>query len=214
MSTPHDRRMIASGLMVANILAVYDRRSHAEQVEGRTWYLTARELAWDLARSRWLSGSGPSEVARAAGVLAALSPQKRWGVNVTLARRAFDSGRANGHTATQKMKAQSILDGASPWDVLTGPKERAFAAAIFLAGTRVHTVAGVRPVVIDRHAVDVAEGQVHTDRERPRTTRSAAYTRYVDAYVSAADEAMVSPTVLQTTTWLTWRNDKTVMSEE
>lgn len=201
-------------LLTANILAVYDRRSHAEQVEGANWYQMARDAAWDLARSRSLSHAGPAEMARAAGVLAALAPQKAWGAALRLARHAYERGDVTGNVSAQTRKAQAILDGASPWDVLTTPKERAFAASIVLAGTRARMVAGILPVTIDRHSIDVAEGKVHTDRDRPRVTRQAAYDRYVSAYVAAATEAGVSPSVVQATTWLTWRNAKSMMTEE
>ena len=63
---------------VDNILSTFDRATAAEIDAGKTWYLAANALAWEIDPMRPYNG---------AGVIAALSPRLRWDKNEAYAPR-------------------------------------------------------------------------------------------------------------------------------
>src|SRR6266542_4430855 len=106
---------------VDNVLHVYRAADSHHKAAGFSWYSDARQFALGL---------DSADVSRAAGVIAALSPQTSWSHNMTLANRAFIEGFASGHTTDFVTKANAILDGETPLDVLGGDKVRNFYANI------------------------------------------------------------------------------------
>lgn len=101
----------------ANIVATYDLATDDERANGETWYELAHLFAAQLS----------PRVERSAGVIAALSPQCSWAENVKLAHRAFRvSERLYGQTRSNIAKAERILRGDDPLDILGGAKVRAF----------------------------------------------------------------------------------------
>lgn len=175
---------------VDNILAAYVRSTRAERDAGMSWYADAHAFALTL---------DPSNVWRAAGVIAALSPLKKWNLNMRYAIRAFETGIASGNMPGHNLIAQRILDGAHPLDVMNGDKTRHFAQSIATAGE--HDTA-----VIDRHAHDIAMAEVFTD-----STRKIGKRKYRDmavAYGDAADWCEVRVAQMQAITWLTWKREK------
>jgi len=171
----------------AAILATYARALPEEMDEGRRWY----PRAFDLAR-----GLDPERPHRAAGVIAALSPQMPWERNAVLARRTYELGYVpGGQTGNNVAKAERILAGEDPLDVLGGDKVRAFYRAIV----------GEDAVVIDRHAFDAAIGAECTDETRRVLMRVGVYERFSEAYVEAASTALIPASALQAIVWLAWR---------
>lgn len=157
--------------------------------KGLAWYREAHALAVSL---------DPDNVPRAAGVIAALSPQLSWDRNVDLARRAYAEGRASAPLGASNRKADRILAGEAPLDVLGGPKVRAFYACI------------VDPdcdaVCVDRHAVDVAIGRRTDDSTRNAILgRKGGYDATADAYRRAAKILGVPAPAVQAVTWTAWR---------
>ena len=177
---------------VANILACYRRATIAEHMDGMTWYKGAHNIALELS---------PENVWRGAGVLAALSPLKRWDTNVRMAREAFATGVVTGHIATHCAIAQRILDGAHPLDVMRGDKTRSFAQAIATGG--MGDIA-----TIDRHAHDIAMARVFTDDTRKIGKR--IYRDMAAAYADAAAQTGLSVNQIQAITWVVWRREKGV----
>lgn len=172
---------------VASIVATY-RRADADQVaRGAAWYDVAHALALTL---------DPSNVTRAAGVIAALSPQMPWVRNVALARTAYAAGEATG--APFAALATRVLNGEDIADVFRGPKVRAFAATIAEPN-------GTTAVVIDRHALSVILGRCSDDKDAGRLDRKGVYEACEAAYVAAARIIGVSATAVQATTWVVWR---------
>lgn len=102
----------------------YENAPRAARQAGRHWYDNARTTARKLARD-----SGRS-LAVSAGVIAALSPRAHWATNISWARDSLMSGAARGGLSTGVRKAQRIIDGERPLQVLSGPKVRAFYRAI------------------------------------------------------------------------------------
>jgi hypothetical protein len=174
---------------VANILRIYRQATDAQIAEGISWYADAHSLALALS---------PDDVKRGAGVIAALSPRQDWAGNQRLAIRAFADGHASGTLGDQIRKADRIIAGESPDDVLGGDKVRSFYGVI-ADPTDAHAV------VVDRHAFDVAVGRVTDDGTRRWLSKSWAYGIYADAYRRAAKRVGISPSQLQAVVWVVWR---------
>lgn len=175
-----------------NILSVYALASVADLAEGMAWYRTANALARRL---------NPSDPRQAAGVLAAMSPITGWEQNMMLAIRAYEDGFASGTLFRNAAKANEILAGAEPLDVLGGNKVRNFFMAIADPDTG-------KGVCIDRHAFDIAVGRVTNDITRRMLDRKGVYENFADAYREAANIAGISPCQMQSVTWITWRRIK------
>lgn len=155
--------------------------------DGATWYETAHVLAIKL---------DPSDPARAAGVIAALSPQVSWERNVMLATRAYKDGLATGTLGANCRAADRILAGERPLDVLGGPKTRAFFTLIANPYDR-------ETVCVDRHAFDIAAGQTgHAQRVKLTPKR---YEEVANAYRKVARGTTLTPAQVQAITWVWWR---------
>ena len=176
--------------LAENIVSVYRDADAQSLSDGACWYRQALGVASSL------DADAP---ARAAGVLAALSPQTSWEHNVRLARRAYATRFATGHTHLFCSRANAILrDGCEPLSVLGGNKVRAFYALI-------SDPSDPSTVCVDRHAVAIALGRTLSQRERKVLERAGAYEHVADAYRAAAATLGVLPSTVQAVTWLAWR---------
>jgi hypothetical protein len=130
-----------------------------------------------------------------AGVIAALSPQKAWEHNVKLAQEAFANGEARGHVRNACAKAERIMLGEDPLQVLPAElKTWNFFRCI-------SDPEDPEAVVIDRHAHDIAVGEVYggTDRGLDNKRRYATLSH---AYREAARRLNEIPSVVQAVTWV------------
>lgn len=183
--------------LTENVLAVYRQATVAETVEGLEWYADAHALAVAL---------NPENPAESAGVIAALSPMMPWERNKALAIQAYVNKEASGALSSNVKKANAILAGNSPEDVLGGDKVRAFYGIIADPSSDA--------VCVDRHAFDIAVGRVTNNRSRSALSRKGVYQMFADAYVSAskalsAETGMdISPAQVQAVTWVVWRRLK------
>lgn len=175
-----------------NILSVFDSAALGDLASGMFWYADAHALANELS---------PGDVWRGAGVIAAFSPVCPWDRNVMLAREAFRTGNATGHTKAMCGQAQRILDGEHTLDVLNGDKVRAFASAIATNGKS-------DVATIDRHAYDIAMGKVFADKERKIGRR--VFREMSAAYNEAARLRSIETAEMQAVTWVVWRKMKGV----
>lgn len=171
---------------VQNIIDAY-RSATPEQVSrGRQWYATAHELATLLA---------DGETRKGAGVLAALSANKSWSMNVRLARGAFKIGRPSGHVRDALRKAERIMLGEDPEDVLPmGSKTGHFYRCIA-------DPSDPDAVVIDRHAHDIAVGETYGNQDRGLSTPSR-YALLAHVYREAAQRLGELPSTVQAVTWV------------
>ena len=177
----------------ANVLAVYSRANKSDIAEGMNWYSDAHNFALSLAPIRI-----------AAGVIAALSPMNHWATNKAAAEKAFENGTAFGtHTVGNEIKADAIMAGVEPLDILGGNKVRAFFSTI--VDPTGHSIP-----VIDRHAFDVAVGKVCTDKERGILSRKGVFAEFGQVYVEAATIAGIGAPQMQAVTWVVWRREKGV----
>lgn len=177
---------------VESILRVYREATPEQIAEGVDWYSRTHTAARAL---------DADNVQRAAGILAALSPQCPWSRNLDLANRVYAEGFASGTLGNSCRAADAIFNGADPLDVLRGPKVRAFFATI-LDPTDPHAV------VIDRHAFAIAIGRTADDKDLKVLARKGGYERFAQAYRDAASVLGVAPSTVQAVTWVVWRQTR------
>lgn len=175
---------------VRNILSVWSLASYEQIIQGRDWYWNAHETASMLA---------DGDVVVGAGLLAALSPQTAWWLNVELACEAFDAGTASRHTGDSCGKANKILAGVDPEDVL--PMQRKTGQFYRCILDPEDPVA----VCVDRHAHDVAVGVPYGDWPRGLSAHGR-YALLAHSYWEAAQRLGELPSVVQATTWVAWRD--------
>lgn len=179
-----------------NIMKAYRSATPQDHAEGMAWYDEAKAFAASL----------DNDVARAAAVIAILSPMTSWPQNVDKARRAYDGDRTRLGFHANRDKVSRILDNGEDYrDVLTGPKVTSFFHNIM--GSPDH-------VTIDRHAVDIAIGKPLSNRERAvwlgvknRAVLTEAYLR--SAVIASRESGMtIAPYQVQAATWVWWRKNK------
>lgn len=173
-----------------NIMSVYRRATPDVREASARWYADAQALALELS---------PGDVWRGAGVLSALSPLKKWELNVHIARVSFSTGIAQGNIGQHNEKAQRILDGEFALDVMRGDKTRSFAEAIATGGKG-------EIATIDRHAHDIAMGRAFTDKTRKIGKR--VYREMAAAFRECAEYTGESVNGIQAITWVVWRTEK------
>jgi len=181
--------------MVDNVLSVWERSTADERAHGATWYDDARGHAALIAE---LAGIDP--IAGAA-VIAVLSPQVEWSVNLreaytlAIAYRDGTLPDANAFRAFQRNvdKAWGCLSMPDLWpEYVRGPKVSAFHRAIAgLAGGP----------VIDRHATRVATGYGYD------AVSNGAYRLVQSAYEDAALRVGVDVHTLQAATWIACKRE-------
>jgi len=181
----------------ARIRAVYAQATELEHHDGARWYPTAGRIALQVADAAGHRGN----LRLGAGIIAALSPQCSWDVNITRAFSAAEDGADGPWTEDGARKVALILAGADPADVLGGRKVRSFFANI---------IGQTAPVTIDRHAVAIVYGRALSDREIKVLERTGAYLYLAGLYRSVARELDIEPSTLQAVTWLAWRRTKNV----
>lgn len=174
---------------VSNILAVYNGASGDVMRAGIAWYPAAHAFAASL----------DNDVARAAAVIAVISPNTSWSANKTLALKAYANRAGEGVGFPDKVrKVNRLFNGEDPHAVVGGPKVTAFFKRILDP-----YATDILPV-IDRHAQDIADGFRNSEAKRKPPT-GKRYLAYAAAYEEAARIAGIPSAALQAITWETWR---------
>uniref|UniRef100_UPI0007C7269E DUF7178 family protein n=1 Tax=Streptomyces sp. SBT349 TaxID=1580539 RepID=UPI0007C7269E len=171
---------------VRNILGVWHSATAEQEQRGRAWYRTAHHLAASLTGGDARAG---------AGVIAALSANKSWEQNVSLARRACETSLTGGHVRDALTKAAAILAGADPADLLPMDRKTGAFFRCIADPTDDHAV------VIDRHAHDVAVGHVYGNRDRGLSSLRR-YELLANCYRQAARRLGELPSTVQAVTWI------------
>lgn len=196
---------------IKNIVAVFDLASAGEVTEGLDWYDRAHRIA------ERLSSIYNVDIALAAGVIAALSPNNRWERNVVDAEniiRAYVDGSADDAMNVKvctygKMKAKAIKvleagdedGGLDIATILNGRKITAFFWCIMESHS---------DVCIDGHAYSIWFGDRLTMKEVPNIGKKL-YASITSDYVAAAefinerDGGSLQPFQVQAITWCAWR---------
>lgn len=179
-----------------NILSTYYAATADEIHAGKTWYLAAHSLAWELDPMRPWNG---------AGVIAALSPRLRWDKNVSYARLAYslkgyaidDASNYIPTLTNSRVKALRMVNGEHVSDVLgKGLKTNAFWDNIL-------NPYDSEAVTVDKHAFDIANAE-RTSYSTVITDK--AYREIASLYRDAAHIAGIAPLQMQAITWVAWRN--------
>jgi hypothetical protein len=181
---------------VKRIIETYQSASPKMLEGGHNWYEKANTIATKL---------GKGNVEKGAGIIAALSPQTGWGRNLMLATSMVKTGVAK-HTEDNVVKAQRILAGEHPLDVLGGPKVTNFYKNIA-------NPSDPEPITIDRHAHDIPMGIPFRGKKKSTEPSpnlgldtKGRYKHFQDSYRTAAGELGIEiPHKVQATTWVTHR---------
>jgi hypothetical protein len=179
---------------VKNILEVYNS---SDKTISTNWYVNANEFAQSLATKYNVS------LPVACGVIASLSPLKSWTENKKIATSFLHNGKGK-HIKCFIDKAVQIK--ASNGDVET--------IALILNGNKTISffINILEPhqqnfVTIDRHALSIAIGRNIQEHEGKGITYNQ-YQFFVNAYNIAGAKAGISPVLMQSITWVTWRENK------
>lgn len=178
--------------MRTNLLQTIAEATADDETAGLGWYHAAHMIAEDIAAAHGLT------IRQAAGLLAALSPQTGWAENVRLAVQAAESGRASDHFADACEKADRILRGEDPAEVLGGRKVRSFF-------TNIADPTRSGAVTVDRHCVDMLAGSRGYVQSRI-LERVGAYALCAAVVRSVARELNLRPHEVQAIAWVAWRN--------
>jgi hypothetical protein len=169
---------------VSNIVAAYRAATPAQIAKGNAWYPVAHELALQI---------GNGNARKGAGIIAALSANKSWSLNVRLATDA-GNGNLHGHVADALGKARAIQAGIDPAEVLPMDKKTGnFFRNIF-------DPSDPAAVTIDRHAHDIAVGEVYGNRDRG-LSNPTRYATLLRAYIVAGAVLNELASRVQAGTW-------------
>lgn len=171
---------------VQNIITRYAQANTEQKIAGERWYTTANQLAYMISNGNIVQG---------AGVLAALSANKSWTENVKIATDAFRSGKPSKHVKDALTKATRILHGEDPETVL--PMHSKTGNFYLCILDPQHPTA----VCVDRHAHDVAVGEVYGNDDRGLSSKGR-YNLIADAYREAARRLGTNPATVQAVTWV------------
>ena len=166
-----------------HIMAVRKRATPDDIREGMSWYARAH----DIAREAETASVG-------AGILSALSPRIRWPRNVMLARQAFRAPLTGGALSGSVEKANRILAGELPLDVLGGLKTRAFYVNILDPENN-------ETVTVDTHAIKIAG--INRDAVGVKL-----YNDIANGYRECAEYLGILPQQIQAITWITYRRER------
>ena len=172
-----------------NILKVW-RETTEEQKHD--WYLEANDFCNELSERYCVSNS------IVIGILSALSPLKKWEQNKIITEQLLETKDA-GHMRMLVNKALDILETKASDEeilkILNGKKISSFYLNIKYPNKY--------NAVIDRHSLSVAIGRKISDEEYAMTKNQ--YDFFENCYEYASKEIGVTPSILQSATWLKWR---------
>lgn len=204
--------------LTRNVTRTFRQATPEQREAGREWYARARRLAVELADSLPADHLHHGDVERAAAVIAVLSPRTSWRENINLARQAYAIAAEPWGWLVQRFelptmrgsvrKAARLLCHTDPAEtIVSGPKVTAFYRTIADPSDRY-------AVVVDRHAYDVAVDRVSDDDERTRNLAGKRYEAVCALYRNAArilsreSGELITPAMVQATTWLVWRETR------
>lgn len=176
-----------------NILKIWNRTNEKEKFD---WYRNANGTA------RFMSEfiEGDRAMAKACGVIAALSPRKRWERNKIVAYNLITTGDC-GHMQLFKQKAIDVLNSSGTDEeigaILRGEKIVSFYKNIKYPHDSDN-------ITIDRHALSIALGKKISEADYQGMTKKQ-YDFFKQCYVLAAEQVGVSPILMQSATWVNWR---------
>lgn len=184
-----------------NILKIWDLTSEEDRFD---WYSEAFNQAIEIIQSPENSLSQDNQtINKVCGVIAALSPVKRWEENIKCATEMINTGNC-GHIKLFKDKAINIMSGDGDedfiLDTLSGNKIQSFYKNIRYPKDE-------SCITIDRHALSIALGYWIDETDYQGMT-TAQYKFFEDCFKQAAIKKGVTPLKMQSATWVKWRKIK------
>lgn len=175
---------------VQNIVEVFESATPDQEAQGRWWYQSAHDIASMIT---------DGNVKLGAGLLAALSPQTPWWLNVELASDAYETGGPTRHVGDALSKAARILAGIDPSEVLPMDRKTGHFYRCIVDPSDPDVVC------IDRHAHDIAVGEEYGSRDRGLSAKGR-YALIAHCYREAGQRLGEIPSVVQAVTWVAWRD--------
>lgn len=173
------------------IRKVLDQATGSERKQGMMWYKDAHVFASDIA------GAYELTVAQVAQLISLLSPQKKWEQNKADVV-AFLDGDTDSIFSTKRTLEECGLVVDSNWTIPeTRMKTHAFAKCIEEAYNNESD-----PVVIDRHAIKIAAGQMSA---KPIIITDKRYRDASEAYRIIGQEEGLPAHVIQAITWVAYK---------
>jgi len=178
------------GRMVRNIERTVKAATPEQRKHGETWYQQANEMAHEI---------GKGDVQKGAGMIAALSPKSSWTENIRMARELSKTGTTRGYISGSELnRAQRIREGEAPESILPMDKKTGHFYKNII------NPSDEKSVTVDRHAHDIAVGEVWGGRDRG--LEGGRYNTFVNAHVQAAHRLGEVPSRVQATAWVRWRD--------
>ena len=184
--------------LVNNIVKLYRQADEQTHELGWWWYHNAQQWCEDVAAHY---GIKPEVVI---GVVAALSPGVSWDLNKTdaLSVIRYKLGLSNRPVVStygmNLRKAEAILDGGDPEQLIQGSKTRAFYFNIKNPFCPQH-------VCCDRHAIKAARGMT---KGGSVAITPKQYTLVQQAYQEAAYRLDIAPARLQAIVWIQYKTNQ------
>ena len=192
-------------MSVRQILKVY-RSATADEIEhGMKWYAIAKRDSTKVAKEFGIS------VNTVVGVVAALSPNLGWNINIKAARiliECFANGGAIDDVTVSaypqnkrkawEMLEQKMVRRKAIMAKLNGPKTTAFFANII----------GLDVVTVDGHAKNIHDGLRRVLKNNNVGVRE--YGIIADAYIEAAKAVGIKGFQMQAITWVAWRRQHNI----
>lgn len=193
------------GAVTTRITREFRRASDEDIISGIEWYKDAHRFAETLGYEHNYT------LEQTSAIIAALSPQLSWGMNVRAAETLLRTGKVGGVLGANVAKAKRIMEGESIDSVLgrndtakSGFKVRAFHRCILTAGRDEYAVC------IDRHAHALAFGSRDTPALTANRYREVAHsfrraTQILNEEQPIELRPILTPSAVQATVWITWR---------
>lgn len=163
-----------------------------EQIhEGMHWYDEGHRLAEEI---------GKGDIAKGAGIIAAISPRNEWTRNVQEARDFVKTGATGTRTADQIEAATRIYEGERPEDILPMKLKTGHFYRILKDPTDPTAVA------VDTHHHDETTGWKLPFKQNRGLKSPGRYNTFVDATIRTAQHEGMLPHQAQAIDWVVWKS--------
>ena len=188
------KKLYDESFVLKNIETIYNRCTSDDINNGRTWYENAKSFSIYVAKKYDVTEL------QSAGIIAALSPQKNWDVNMKATEKFIESnGKASVHTGVQLSKASYILHNSlmpeEVYNTLGGLKTKNFFYNIYNPDDKMS-------VTIDRHHLTVCYA------EQKENCTDKQYEFLKKNTIIFANKINIIPSMLQATLWVCWKRIK------
>jgi len=192
-------------MSVRQILKVYKSATADEVKHGMKWYAIAKRDATKIAKEFGVS------VNTTVGVIAALSPNLGWNLNVKAARDLIEAF-TNGCSIDDVTVSSYPANKRKAWDMLEQKMVSKKALMIKLNGRKTTAffanIVGLDVVTVDGHAKNIHDGLRRVLKNSNVGVKE--YRTISEAYYKAADKVGIKGYQMQAITWVAWRRQHNI----